>query len=303
MKIAMGDWGVFAVDRGIWEHAFLNADKEPFTKREAWMWLVCAAAWKPKKMSFCGRVIALQRGEFLFSIRFLANRWGWTKAKVEYFFKSLKMQDMVQDRIQDSIKIYLVSNFNRYQTVGLPKQDTSEDIIADAHRTGCGREQDKEESVKPLNRKNQEESIKGPRAKSARSSKTKLPDGIPSQEGFENAQAYWQQHGREDLYAASLDQAQAFRDYHIAQGSTSADWECSWRTWYRNALKFNRKEEMTNEQRRAAFDAAGDEFERRARASLSYRNGAAENSFRAEELDGPRLVVDHGKLLGAVRKS
>jgi hypothetical protein len=32
----------------------------------------------------------------------------------------------------------------------------------------------------------------------------------------------------------------AFKDYHLAHGSLMADWEAAFRTWLRNAAKFNK---------------------------------------------------------------
>ncbi len=38
----MSERGVFAVDRGIWDHPMFAC--EPFTEREAWQWLIAEAA-------------------------------------------------------------------------------------------------------------------------------------------------------------------------------------------------------------------------------------------------------------------
>lgn len=144
------DSGVFAVSRSIWSHEALF-DDQPYSKREAWIWLISAAAWKPIKLGFAGRVIALERGEFCFSIRFLAEKWQWTKAKVEWFLNTLKKHDMLQDRKHANCSVYKVNNYNRYQKVGLPKQDTSQDEKQDTNRTATGHEQDKEETLKHSN--------------------------------------------------------------------------------------------------------------------------------------------------------
>lgn len=48
----MSERGVFAVDRGVWDHPMF-AD-EPFTEREAWLWMVSAAAWMSKRVRVAG---------------------------------------------------------------------------------------------------------------------------------------------------------------------------------------------------------------------------------------------------------
>ena len=44
----MASKGVFAVSREIWDDP--DFADEPFTQREAWMWLIGAACWKDQKV-------------------------------------------------------------------------------------------------------------------------------------------------------------------------------------------------------------------------------------------------------------
>ena len=41
----MNGRGFFQVDRGVWSHPVFAP--EAFTEREAWLWLIARAAWKP----------------------------------------------------------------------------------------------------------------------------------------------------------------------------------------------------------------------------------------------------------------
>ena len=90
----MGDNGFFRVDRRIWEHPAL-ADRRPFSRREAWLWLISAAVWKPCRVRVGGRSIELQRGELAYSMRFLADRWGWPKSNVARFVDRLQLESMI----------------------------------------------------------------------------------------------------------------------------------------------------------------------------------------------------------------
>lgn len=141
--------GVFAVARDIWEHPTL-ADDAPFSKREAWLWLISCAAWGPIQRGICGQVITLQRGEFCYSVRFLEVKWGWSKSRVDRFLSTLKKWDMVRDASRDSIKIYYVSKYNDYQILGLPERDSVEDAMRDNVGTAAGQQRDKEETLKHL---------------------------------------------------------------------------------------------------------------------------------------------------------
>ena len=86
--------GVFAVSRGIFEHEFF--EDEPFTEREAWIWLIREAAWKPRKVRSPTGPITIQRGQCSCSVRFLADRWKWSKSRVGRFLRRSKLDEIPQ---------------------------------------------------------------------------------------------------------------------------------------------------------------------------------------------------------------
>lgn len=149
----MSDWGVFAVARDIWDHPVLSGDKEPFSKREAWMWLVSATTWKPRRVGIDGHIVHLERGELCYSVRFLSQKWHWSKSRVARFLDVLENQDMIRDASRDSVKVYSVTNYNEYQVVGLPNRDSERDEDRDSSGTRAGHERDKEETFKHSNTK------------------------------------------------------------------------------------------------------------------------------------------------------
>lgn len=71
-----------------------------------------------------------------------------------------------------------------------------------------------------------------------RKAKTSIPDNFPDDDARRRAQEVWSKKGRPDLVASVLDEMTAFRDHHISNGKTSADWAASWRTWVKNAPGF-----------------------------------------------------------------
>ncbi len=79
-----------------------------------------------------------------------------------------------------------------------------------------------------------------PKPKPKRRQLSALPETCP--DNFERAWAlnFWRQNQRDDLADGIDNQVQQFRDHHKAKGSRMADWTAAWRTWVRNATRFNR---------------------------------------------------------------
>jgi hypothetical protein len=116
----MSERGVFAVDRGVFDHPAFP--REPFTQREAWTWLIAEAAWKAHRRRVGNLQVELRRGQLAASIRFLAVRWRWHRAKVERFLDKLKTETMVGTTIETGITIITICNYNKYQRVSLPDE-------------------------------------------------------------------------------------------------------------------------------------------------------------------------------------
>src|SRR4051812_6232188 len=108
---------VYGISRDLWDHPFF-AD-EPFTERQAWAWLIGAAAWRQLHTRGNAGPVLLERGEFSFSIRFLAERWQWSKSAVDRFLAKLEgarmMRDSSRDKGRDGSKVYFINKYNEYQ--------------------------------------------------------------------------------------------------------------------------------------------------------------------------------------------
>lgn len=145
----MSGGGVIGISRGIWTDP--DFKDEPFTEREAFMWLVSEAAWKERKKRGAYGPVVLKRGELCHSVRFMGNAWGWSKSRVARFLNKLKNRDIIRDTKRDSEQIYYISNYNKFQVVGLPDQDTKQDDDRDSSGTAAGQQRDKLEERKHLN--------------------------------------------------------------------------------------------------------------------------------------------------------
>jgi hypothetical protein len=86
--------GYFAVSRGIFDHPLLQTSK-PYTLREALLWLICRAAWKPKAERNKFGSVHTKRGQITATRRQLAAEWNWSKSKVDRFLKKLSSDSTV----------------------------------------------------------------------------------------------------------------------------------------------------------------------------------------------------------------
>lgn len=112
-KCALPDRGYIRFYRSVFEHPAFR--EEPFTEREAWTWLCANAAWKPRRQRMGEHIVDLARGELVGAVRFLAEKWGWSRGKVERFVIRLKNETMIETRTETGITIISVCNYDIYQ--------------------------------------------------------------------------------------------------------------------------------------------------------------------------------------------
>jgi hypothetical protein len=86
--------GFIAMDRGALDHPLLK-DADRF---RAWFWLIANAAWKPTRTRIKGTMVEIDRGDLTFSVRFLADNWGWSKSRVDRFLSDLRDEGMIETR-------------------------------------------------------------------------------------------------------------------------------------------------------------------------------------------------------------
>jgi hypothetical protein len=109
----MSDGGVFAIDRGLFDHPFFKA--EPFTEREAWSWMIGEAAFESTKVRVGRVVFAVERGQFVHAIRFMAGKWKWSEPRVRRFLERLKTEQMIEALATSEATIITVCNYDVYQ--------------------------------------------------------------------------------------------------------------------------------------------------------------------------------------------
>lgn len=116
--------GVFAVDRGVFDHpVFAPA---PFTETQAWIWMLSAAAWKDTRVRVGTTIYELKRGEMVFATRFLAERWKWNHSRVVRFLKKLKSETMVSTLATRDATHITICNYEEYQFGGNANETQNE---------------------------------------------------------------------------------------------------------------------------------------------------------------------------------
>jgi hypothetical protein len=141
----MSERGVFAVDRGVWDHPMFAP--EPFTEREAWLWMVSAAAWAAKRVRVGRAQVELQRGQLAFATRFLAEKWKWAHSKVVRFLKRLETDTMVSTSATREATLITICNYDKY-AFGRNASETQSETQSD---TQPERQRNKEKEVKKDN--------------------------------------------------------------------------------------------------------------------------------------------------------
>lgn len=109
----MSERGFIAVDRDVFDHPIFA--KEPFTEREAWLWLIAEAAWSDRRIRVGSAVVELSRGQTAHSLRFMAARWKWSEARVRRYLGRLKNDAMIDAVATQQSTQITICNFDKYQ--------------------------------------------------------------------------------------------------------------------------------------------------------------------------------------------
>lgn len=151
------------VPRSIFDDESL--DDARFSRREAFLYLVQRATYEQEKtVSVKGGRVTLKRGQMIFSLRKLADKWGWGKDKVAKTLADFEAERRI-DILRDSlISIISIVNYDLYQggadsnaPIGADTTPpTSADTNKDADKDGIknskeGKEIRREEEKKPSN--------------------------------------------------------------------------------------------------------------------------------------------------------
>jgi hypothetical protein len=107
--------GFLKLSRRFFDHTFWSA-KRKFSKAEAFLDLIASANFAPKKVMVGNSLIYIERGQQVASLRFLAERWGWSKNKVSSFLKLLENDQILGQQQTQGQTILTLCNYDTYNS-------------------------------------------------------------------------------------------------------------------------------------------------------------------------------------------
>ena len=90
-------------------------DEKPFDRARAWIDLLLLAVHSNTKQSIDGDFVEISRGQYLTTVRRLADRWGWSKDKVSKFLSVLEKDGMITRTIVKKRTLLTIVNYGFYQ--------------------------------------------------------------------------------------------------------------------------------------------------------------------------------------------
>jgi hypothetical protein len=124
------------VQTDVFEHGVFAS--EPYTEREAWLWLISKAAWKDTKHRIGQVVVDVPVGSVFLTLREMQAKWRWRSDKrVRSFLAMLEREQMIELKSDAGKTQISVCNYSRYQDVGRTEDasGTQAGRNADAQKT------------------------------------------------------------------------------------------------------------------------------------------------------------------------
>jgi hypothetical protein len=110
--------GYVLIARGILNHPRFKP-QGPYTRAEAWLWLIEAAAFKDRFVPvLAGRqriMVPIARGELSHSVRYLAKAWQWSINRVLRFLSELQTDQSIETRTETGQTVISLCNYETYQ--------------------------------------------------------------------------------------------------------------------------------------------------------------------------------------------
>lgn len=128
------------IDREIFSHWIWN--ERPFSRAQAWIDLIGLANHETKDFMQQGVLVHGKRGNVYRSKLWLADRWGWSRGKVDRFLNILEKENMIQEnRVRIGTvngTVITIVNYGKFQDVRAVKktvngQSTSSERTVNGH--------------------------------------------------------------------------------------------------------------------------------------------------------------------------
>ncbi|MEM7191291.1 MAG: hypothetical protein AAF405_00240 [Pseudomonadota bacterium] len=217
--------GTVNIARSLWDDPAFKA--EPYTEREAFIWLIMEAAWKPRTRRIAGHVVDLQRGEAASSVRFMAEAWSWSKSRVSRYLARLRVSGLIENRDSSGtangtgLTVVTICKYDEYQYGG--------DESGTPLETKSGQQRDSSGTNDKKLITNLEKEEPDGSSKKRRGARLREDWVLPRAWGSWAVEQGWPE-------AVIRAEADKFKDYWIAipgQKGVKLDWQATWRNWMR----------------------------------------------------------------------
>lgn len=98
---------------------------EPFSKGQAWIDLLLLANHKENFIIKRGIRVIVKRGQIGWCVDTLAQRWKWSRGKVERFFLLLEKDNQIVRQKNNITTLLSIVNYDKYQQGDNPNNNTS----------------------------------------------------------------------------------------------------------------------------------------------------------------------------------
>lgn len=129
--------GTVNIARALWDDPTFR-DSE-MSQREAWIWLIAEASWRPRVKRIGTKEIELARAQVAASTRFLAAAWEWSEPKVRRYLDMLENRRMITRATDAGVTIITICKYDDYQSkprdgdAATTQQPTQDRRTADAN--------------------------------------------------------------------------------------------------------------------------------------------------------------------------
>ncbi|SCB30438.1 hypothetical protein [Rhizobium lusitanum] len=104
------------VQASIFDHELFAA--EPFSEREAWIWIITKAAWKETSHRVGASVHKVPVGSMFVTVREMQAAWRWTSTRrVAQFLQLLTSQNMIETCSETGKTLLTICNYAKFQNV------------------------------------------------------------------------------------------------------------------------------------------------------------------------------------------
>lgn len=201
----------------------------PATQTKVAITLLLMANWCRGKTFSGGALVRVERGQVMTSLDSLAREARVSRQATRTAIANLKKCNFITCRATRRFSMITILNYDSFQSRQVGDQH------ADEHSTNT---QGSTLDGTPATRGQ-------PEANTDRTNKqsNKGTNGGRKKRGCQLPES-WEPNEKHGVLAAKAStdlaaEAEQFRDYHTAKGSTMKDWDASFRTWLRNAAKWS----------------------------------------------------------------